>query len=156
VSAETRRSLTVSVQGDLNAQEMRDIARYVRRFLHDLRDAAGGGNASLANLARGDGSSLQSLTASIETRTDVTLASAGTRPDVAPMPVAPPHAEGAGGPAAADPRGDFHTRQGGNDHDGDDGGAATPLLRRGFVRPAPTPVPVSTPPIVDALKAAAA
>ena len=70
----SQRNLSVQVSGSLDPRELRDIRRIVRRFLHDLRSALRTGDPSVSNLAQVHARSLQSLTAEIDTSTQVTAA----------------------------------------------------------------------------------
>jgi len=72
--AGTKDSLSVQVSGSLDRRELRDIERYVRRFLRDLRGALRTGNADVSNLASVPSRTLQSVTASIDTNTQLRVA----------------------------------------------------------------------------------
>ena len=79
-SVSLSRSLSISVEGDLNASERHDIARIVRTFLHDLRAAAKGRDVSVANVAGGHPSTLASVSAELESSTTVTLLAGAVNP----------------------------------------------------------------------------
>jgi hypothetical protein len=64
--------VSVQVQGSLSEQEMKDISRIVRTFLHDLRSMLKGRDVSVANVADGNPGTLQSVSATAQSNVTVT------------------------------------------------------------------------------------
>lgn len=114
--------VSVQVQGSLSEQEMKDISRIVKTFLHDLRSMLKGGDASVANVADGNPSTLQSVSATAQT--NVTFTAVAGSISRAPGELGPPRPQQPGG-------GDSDLRP---DGDVDRG----PL---GVLLPLPTPTP---------------
>jgi hypothetical protein len=75
-NASSTSQVSVQVQGDLSEQEMKDISRVVKTFLHDLRAMLKGRDVSVANVANGDPETLQSVSASAQTSTTITAVAA--------------------------------------------------------------------------------
>jgi hypothetical protein len=69
--------VSFQVQGNLSEQEMKDISRVVKTFLHDLGSMLKGRDVSVANVAAGDLTTLQSVSASARETTSVTAVAAG-------------------------------------------------------------------------------
>ena len=64
--------VSMQVQGNLSEQEMNDISRIVKTFLHDLRSMLKGGDVSVANVAEGNPSTLESVSATASSNTTIT------------------------------------------------------------------------------------
>jgi hypothetical protein len=75
-SVSASNEVSLQVQGDLSAQELKDISRIVKTFLHDLRAMLKGRDVSIANVADGDPTTLQSVSATAESTTTVTALAA--------------------------------------------------------------------------------
>jgi hypothetical protein len=72
--------VSMQVQGNLNEQEMKDISRIVKTFLHDLRSMLKGRDVSVANVAEGNPSTLESVSATASSNTTVTAVAVGSTP----------------------------------------------------------------------------
>jgi len=132
------RSVSLQVQGNLDPQEARDVARAVKRFLHDLRSMVNGGQPSLTNVTAGSSSTLSSIAATSDTQTRVNVVAASSRPPASPVPAQA--ADGGGGDAGS---GAQPARLGAEDA-GLQSGTPAPLPARGLVSTLPaTPVVVA-------------
>lgn len=89
LSVSTSSEISLQVQGNLSEQEMKDIARVVKTFLHDLRTMVNGGDVSIANVASGDPKTLQSVSATAQTTTTVTAVGVSLR-QALPQPISQP------------------------------------------------------------------
>jgi hypothetical protein len=116
------RSVSVSMQGEFSAQELRDISRVVRTFLHDLRAMLRGRDVSIANVGSGRSTTLDSVAATAETTTTFTVVASGSTP---PAPV--------------------REHEGTPDADGDESQDAATGRLVTIGRPAPAPEPVQVP-----------
>jgi hypothetical protein len=72
--------VSMQVQGNLNEQEMKDISRIVKTFLHDLRAMLKGRDVSVANVAEGNPSTLESVSATASSSTTLTAVAVGATP----------------------------------------------------------------------------
>jgi hypothetical protein len=124
----TSSQFSLQVQGNLSEQEMKDISRVVKTFMHDLRAMLKGRDVSVANVAGGDPQTLQSVSANASTSTTFT----GVAVSVAPGP-----AVDAGLPGNAPPQ-----RLAGEDS-GPIAGRSAADLPRGIALPLPAPEPVT-------------
>ena len=102
--------VSIQVQGSLSEQEMNDISRIVKTFLHDLRSMLKGGDVSVANVAEGDPSTLESVSATASSNTTLTAVAGSSAPALrefeGPHPVRPVLADFNLNPAVArGPRG---------------------------------------------------
>lgn len=125
-SLEISRSVSMQVQGDLSPQEMADVQKLVKQFVHEMRDFFKDGKLDGDPAALGRGTtSIASASAQFDLHASlsVTSASASTvtaadapRGQAAPLPVSAPIGEG---PAAADPSSSPARPSGDTDGDGD-------------------------------------
>ena len=88
-STQVSRSVSIEVQGDLSAKEMREIRQVVKRFMHDLREMIHGGQPSLSNVTDVHARTLASISATSDTTNTVTVAAISARPLPVPAPVVP-------------------------------------------------------------------
>ena len=72
--------VSMQVQGNLSEQEMNDISRIVKTFLHDLRSMLKGGDVSVANVAEGNPSTLESVSATASSNTTFTAVAGSSIP----------------------------------------------------------------------------
>jgi hypothetical protein len=105
MSAQSQSSVSLQVTGDLNAQELADIRQVVERFMQDMRAMERGGDASVADVATFDATTLQSISATASTSTTVTLAGLSGRGPAQPTPVVPVVTAGPGQDSPARPAG---------------------------------------------------
>lgn len=119
----TSSQVSMQVEGSLNEQELEDISRIVKTFLHDLRAMLRGRDVSIENVAEGDAKSLESVSATADTRTTVTLVAADIK--------GPPRRVPGGPLPRLEPEEGFHR----HDHGRLDRAALGQLL------PQPTPSP---------------
>ncbi len=102
-SASSSSQVSVEVQGNLSQQEMKDISRVVKTFLHDLGAMLKGREVSVANVAGGDPKTLQSVSATAATSTTITAVAGSFRPP--PPQPGDTRVQPAGGDTDAVPRG---------------------------------------------------
>ena len=72
--------VSIQVDGNLSEQEMKDISRIVKTFLHDLRSMLKGRDVSVANVAEGDPSTLESVSATASSNTMITAVAGSSLP----------------------------------------------------------------------------